>query len=134
MNPSLDDLVRDGSIHVACALRALERRCKADWKLVTLDDPHFANATRDCGGKPRHVEETNHAVDTEYLRAQPTTTLTALIGAKRLSAAPSGSLTRQQRLLKKQSAQRVAFDQALSLPVRLSGTDAIHRARMAQRC
>lgn len=110
MNPFLDDLVLDGSLDVACALRELERRSKADWRLVTLDDAHFANATRDCGGKPRYVEEAIHAVTADVLREHGT--LTALIAAKHLSDRPSGSLTWQERLLGQQVATRVAFRSA----------------------
>ena len=118
-NPSLDGLVFYGSLDVACALSALsnrQRRAKADWDLVDLDErkyPDFANATKDCGGKTPLVEETPQPVDPGYLRAKGKTTLSALIEASKLSTAPtSPSLTWQEKLLGKQEAQRIAFDSA----------------------
>jgi subtilase family protein len=132
--------VLDGSLDVACALSALGERAKQrakqrDWDLVSLDEkryPDFANATRDCGGKPRYVEETTHKVSAEYLKEQGTTTLSALIDASKLSdSATSPSRKWQERLLGKQEARRVAFTPAGTDVVPADVKDRVYNAGRA---
>ena len=111
-NSFLDGLVLYGSLDVACALSELHKRAKPDWRLVNLDDPNFAAATRDCHGKTRYVAETVQTRDADSLREKGKTTLGALITAKNLSSAPSSSINWQETLLGKQDAERVAFTSA----------------------
>ena len=146
MNPFLEGSVRYGSLDIACALKALGKlKDKAgkdgkNWELVSLDDPNFKQATQDCGGTGRYVEETTRTVSTRDLREGPTFTLTALIKAKGLTDGPtSTSRGWQQILLGEPFPDRIAFDEqgkavkpadADRLPVYDAGTATVGCDRM----